>query len=111
MPRNELDLLVDLESPWQRRGPIPFQAPSPLGVRGRRAGEAGKLLCRFTKLVLGDYISFVELKKKSSFLPVKESIIFLLSNLEPTTDSEPPGEYPSPETQNELTGGPLEGKV
>ena len=73
---------------------------------------AGKLLCRFTKLVLGDNISFVELKKIFfSFLPVKESFIFLLSNLEPTMDSEPPGEYPSPETQNELTGGPLEGKA
>ena len=72
---------------------------------------AGKLLCRFTKLVLGDNISFVELKIFFSFLPVKESIIFLLSNLEPTMDSEPPGEYPSPETQNELTGVPLEWKL
>lgn len=80
LPRYRLDLLEDPASPWQRRGPVHLQAPIPLDVRWRRAGEVGRITLWIHKtFAWGEYLFCRDEQKRSSFLPVKGFIIFLLS--------------------------------
>lgn len=102
LPRYTLDLLEDPASPWQRRGQVNLQAPIPLDVRWRRAGEVGRITLWIHKtFAWGEYL-LLRWAKKVFLSPCQGLYHFSpFSNLEPTKDWEEPGECPSPVAQNE----------